>query len=169
MPESTVYLNIPSGKIVYRRQYDLPNKVLPELQKQIDEWSQDGIIKFAPLGTPFNTAILCVPKKYSNGNLTKLRFCMDMQPLNLLLPDITHDNHELPLIWDIFHKMKNACIFTTLDLKSCFHKFHIFEDHQNHTAFTFINKQYCFIGSPFNIKFLSAHVQRCMQILFHDV
>ena len=154
-----VYLNIPSGKVVYHRQYDLLNKVLPELQKQIDEWLQDGIIKFAPLVTPFNTAILCVPKKDSDGNLTKLRFCMDMQPLNLLLPDITHDNHELPLIWDIFHKMKNACIFTTLDLKSCFHKFHIFEDHQNHTAFTFINKQYCFISSPFGIKFLSAHVQ----------
>ena len=65
--------------------------------------------------------------------------------------------------------MKNACIFTTLDLKSCFHKFRIFEDHQNRTAFTFMNKQYCFIGSPFGIKFLSAHVQRCMQILFHDI
>ena len=169
MPESIVYLNIPPSKVVYRRQYDLPNKVLPELQKQIDEWLQDGIIKFAPPGTPFNTAILCVPKKDSDGNLTKLRFCMDMRPLNLLLPDITHDNHELPLIRDIFHKMKNAAIFTTLDLKSCFHKFRIFEDHQNRTAFTFMNKQYCFIGSPFGIKFLSAHIQRCMQILFHDV
>ncbi|KAG2217214.1 hypothetical protein INT45_013959, partial [Circinella minor] len=169
MPESMVYLNIPSGKVVYRHQYDLPNKVLPKLQEQIDEWLQDGIIKFAPPGTPYNNAILCVPKKDSNGNMTKLRFCMDMRPLNLLLPDITHDNHELPLIRDIFHKMKNASIFTTLDLKSCFHKFRIFEDHQNRTSFTFMNKQYCFIGSPFRIKFLSAHVQRCMQILFHDV
>jgi hypothetical protein len=53
--------------------------------------------------------------------------------LNKVLPV---DNHQLPLINDIFNSMSCAVIFSTLGLKSAFNQFSVNKDDQIKTTFT---------------------------------
>jgi hypothetical protein len=62
--------------------------------------------------------------------------------------------------------MHGAAVFTTLDLKSAFHRFQIHPDDQHKTTFTNKGRQYMFQGAPFGIKTMSAKYQRVVNQVF---
>jgi hypothetical protein len=71
------------------------------------------------------------------------------RPISTYLPD---DRYPLPLINDIFTKLSGAKIFSTIDLKSAFHRFKINEDDRHKTSFTSVDgKYYMFRGCPFGM------------------
>jgi hypothetical protein len=169
LPQAEVQLDT-AGKTVYRRQYPLADKHMPVIADTIAKWLADGIIKEAPADVygRWNNPLTLAPKKDAAGNKTKHRLCLDPRALNILLPD---DNFALPLIDDIFRKVKQANIFTTLDLTQAFHRLPIYEPHQVHTTFTspIDGKAYCFVSMPFGIKTTSSKFQRCMNVLLGDL
>lgn len=87
--------------------------------------------------------------------------------MNLLLPE---DWFQLPLIRDVFEKVGQANVFTTLDITQAFHRLPIHEPDQIKTSFPPVDgKSYMFIGCPFGIKTTSSKFQRVMNVLFNDL
>src|SRR5579871_2854906 len=96
------------------------------------------------------------PKKDADGNVILEYPCLDLRHLNKLLPD---NRYPIPLIKDIFKTLSGAVIFSTLDLKNAYHRFHIKLEDQHKTVFTWCNEQLMFIGAPFGLKLMSSKFQ----------
>ncbi|SAM02958.1 hypothetical protein, partial, partial [Absidia glauca] len=157
--------NTPSDKVNYR-QYPIPHKLFPVVDQAVQTWLADGTIVRAPVNTSWNSPITLAPKKDEFGQATGKRPCLDPRHINKFIPD---DNYPLPLIRDIFQKLAGSTVFTTLDLKSAFHRFLIHPDDQHKTTFTHNGRQYMFQGCPFGLKPLSAKFQRVMHFIFDDM
>ncbi|KAG2192487.1 hypothetical protein INT47_002166 [Mucor saturninus] len=166
VPEFVIRLDTPPGKIAYRSQYPIPVTLLPVLREQVKSWLRDEVIGVAPVNTAWNSPITFAPKKGADRvTFSEKCPCLDTRHLNLLLEDC---RYPLPNIQEIFQKMSGAKVFTTLDLKAAFHRFKVFEEHKQKTAFTVEGKQYQFVGCPFGLKTISSIFQRVMHIIFHD-
>ncbi|SAM00081.1 hypothetical protein [Absidia glauca] len=148
------------------RQYPIALTLQPLVDEAVATWKADGTIVDAPIDTTWNSPITLAPKKDEHGNVTGHRPCLDPRHINKHLPD---DVYPLPLIKDIFESMHGATVFTTLDLKSAFHRFKIHPDDQHKTTFTHRGRQYMFQEAPFGLKPLSAKFQRVMHTIFHGL
>ncbi|CEJ00528.1 hypothetical protein RMCBS344292_14581 [Rhizopus microsporus] len=165
IPEAVVRLDTPKGKYVNVRQYPIANNMMPIFDEAVKTWLENGVIVPAP-PTPWNSPITFASKKDINGNKTDFRPCIDPRKINMLLES---DNFPLPLIDDIFHDLAGCTIFTSLDLKSAFHRLPIYEPHQIKTAFTHRNRQYMFRSAPFGLKHVSSHFMRVMKLILNDL
>ncbi|KAG0770939.1 hypothetical protein G6F22_016941 [Rhizopus arrhizus] len=130
-------------------------------------WLDDGIIVPAK-PSAWNLPMTVTFKKNLDGTKTdKIRLVLDPRMLNKVLPV---DNHQLPLINDIFNSMTDAVVFSTLDLKSAFNQFPVFGPDQHKTTFTAPNNlQYMYRGAPFGISTISQLFSRIMLNLFKDL
>lgn len=111
--EVTMSIVVKEERPIYNRPRRLP---LPEreiVEKQIEEWLNDGIIETC--SSEYASAVLVVRKK--DGSL---RVCIDYRKVNEI---IIKDRYPLPLIEDQLDKLKDAKLFTTLDLRNGF--FHV--------------------------------------------
>jgi len=163
---AVIRLPTPEGVSKYKRQYQLPFKAADKVTELVNSWLDDNVIGIAPSDTTFNTPIFIIPKKDEFGNKTDVRPCLDFRPLNEILPN---DCFPLPKISDIFESLAGAQYFSTLDLKSAYHRLPIHPDDQHKTAFTWNNIQYIFKRAPFGIKTLPAKFQRIITMLFQDL
>ncbi|CDH61116.1 hypothetical protein RO3G_16746 [Lichtheimia corymbifera JMRC:FSU:9682] len=163
LDESIITLDTGKHKPVYKRQYPIPIALEPVLQETIDQWLADGTIEPATVNSSWNSPLTFAPKKDAYGNYTGKRPCLDPRHINRLIAD---DRHPLPLIRDIFHGLNGASVFTTLDLKSAFHRFKIRPEDRHKTAFTVKSQQYMFRGCPFGLKPISSKFQRVMDKVF---
>ena len=121
------------------------------------ELLDEGIIKAS--NSPWNFPIWIVPKKQDKSEIQKWRIFIDYRKLN----DISYpDKFPLPQINDIFDSLKNAKIFTTLDLASGFHQIPIAPTDQPKTAFSTHNAHYKFCKMPFGLLNAPATFQRIM-------
>lgn len=162
LPESVVHLNTPANEVVHKRQYPVAYKMIEPIDAVIRQWLEDGVIELAPVGTTFNTPIFAVPKKDAEGRKTLCRVCADFRALNALLPD---DSHPLPLIKDIFSALAGSAVYTTLDIKTAFHRFLIAPEDRAKTCFTWQHTQYVFVRAPFGLKTLPSIFQRAIQLI----
>ncbi|KAG1223989.1 hypothetical protein G6F67_009571 [Rhizopus microsporus] len=103
--------------------------MMPIFDEAVKTWLENGVIIRAP-PSPWNSPITFAPKKDANGNPTDYRPCIDPRKINALLES---DNYPLPLIDDIFHDLAGSTIFTSLDLKSAFHRLPIRKSDQHHS------------------------------------
>jgi hypothetical protein len=165
LPSSQVKLDTPSMPTdrTNHRQYPIPVKLQPLVDDAVNQWLADGTIVDAPIDTTWNSPLTLAPKKDEKGFVTGHRPCLDPRHINKHLQD---DIFPLPLIKDIFESMHGAAVFTTLDLKSAFHRFQIHPEDQHKTTFTNKGRQYMFQGAPFGLKTLSAKFQRVMNEVF---
>jgi len=61
-----------------------------------------------------------------------LRLCVDYRELN----KVTKKNrYPLPRIEDLFDQLQDACVFSSLDLRNCYHQLRVKEDHKERTVF----------------------------------
>lgn len=163
LPESVVRLDTGDAPPVHKRQYPIAVAMQPILQETIDRWLHDGTIEEAPADSKWNSPLTFAPKKDAYGKYTGKRPCLDPRGINNLIQD---DTHPLPLICDIFNSLDGAQVFTTLDLKSAFHRFEIHPDDRHKTTFTVGRQRYMFRGCPFGLKPISSKFQRVMDIIF---
>src|SRR5262249_16322577 len=49
--DSIAHLKTPPGKVVYQRQYTIPQKMVEPIDKIIHQWLDEGVIERAPVGT----------------------------------------------------------------------------------------------------------------------
>jgi hypothetical protein len=75
------------------------------MDEAVLNWYKDGTIVKAGVNTSWNSPLTLAPKKDADGKKSKKRPCLDPRHLNLLLPD---DKYPLPLIRDIFEKLRGA-------------------------------------------------------------
>ena len=166
LPESVVKLVTNDNKASFVRQYPLARKNQPAVDETVQGWIRAGVVKPTKVGCQWNSPLLAVQKKDSEGNLTSVRVCLDPRKINEKLID---DKYPIPDIKQLLGKIEGNCIFSTLDLVSSYHQFKIDDGDQEKTAFTWNNCQYMFVGAPFGIKTMTSVFQRVTSRLFGDM
>jgi len=91
--------------------YPLSQKQLEALRKYLDDMLKQG--KISPSKSPAGTPILFVPKP--DG---RLRLVVDYRGLNKVT---IHNKYPIPLMTELRDQVRDAQIFTKLDLKAGFH------------------------------------------------
>ena len=84
---------------------------LKELKFQLQELLEKGFIR--PSVSPWGAPVLFVKKKYGT-----LRLCIDYRQWNKLT---VKNKYLLPRIDDLFNQLKDASIFSKIDLRSGYH------------------------------------------------
>ncbi|UYV82711.1 hypothetical protein LAZ67_22000653 [Cordylochernes scorpioides] len=105
-----VKINTTTDKIIALRPYRVPLHDQQEIQTQIEQMLQYGII--APSVSPYASPITLVTKR----DKTK-RFCIDYRKLNeIIAPDVP----PLPLIETILDKLSKAKYYSSVDIASAY-------------------------------------------------
>jgi len=145
----------PIKQIAYRLSHIQLTALKEELKKLIDK----GLI--SPSHSPWSSPIVLVPKK--NG---RWRLYVDYRLIN----NITiKDVYSLPKIQEIFDALKDATIFSTIDLFSGYHQIPMLVDDQEVISFTTKYGNYYFKVMPFGLTNAPATFQREMNRIFFDL
>ncbi|GFT20331.1 retrovirus-related Pol polyprotein from transposon 297 [Trichonephila clavipes] len=139
------------------RRLSLPEK--REVEKQIDEWLEQGIIRESC--SDFSSPVVVCKKK--DGTM---RLCIDYRKLN---KKIVKDRYPLPIIEEVLDKLGNGEIFTTLDLKNAFFHVNVDEASRKYTAFVTETGQYEFLKVPFGLSISSNYFQRYINYVFREL
>jgi hypothetical protein len=100
---------------ISKRPYRMSVEELKELKKQLTELQEAGYIRSN--SSPYGAPVLFVQKKDGSQ-----RMCVDYRSLN----DVTVKNkYQLPRIKDLFDQMRDARIFSKIDLRSGYHQMKI--------------------------------------------
>ena len=79
------------------------------------------------------------------------------------------DANAIPIIQEIFDALKDAVIFSTIDLFSGYHQIPMYEINQEITSFTTKFGNYYFKVMPFGLTNAPATFQREMNRIFFDL
>jgi hypothetical protein len=93
--------------------------------------------------SPWGALVLFMKKKYKT-----LRLCIDFKQLNKVT---VKNKYPLPRIDDLFDQLKDAKIFSKIDLSSIYHQVRIKEDYINKTDFRTRYGHYEFTVVPFGL------------------
>ncbi|GFW03131.1 retrovirus-related Pol polyprotein from transposon 17.6 [Trichonephila clavipes] len=100
-------ITVTDDKPIYHSPRWLPFTEHDIVDKQIDEWTQNGVIE--PCSSAYASQVLVVHKKDGSP-----RVCIDFRKLNRVL---VKDHYPLPLIEDILDKLQDTRVFSTIDLR----------------------------------------------------
>jgi len=132
------------------------------LQDEVAARMKEGIIgETDPGRAPYVSHPLVVPKKGSDGKYTEKRFCIDYRKIN---KHTIKDKYNLPTLETCLH-MREAYVFSKIDLKAAFWQIPIHKNDQIKTGFQVDNKVYYFKVMPFGM----SNAPACMQRLIDKV
>jgi hypothetical protein len=115
---------------VLRKQYRLSYAEKEILAVQMEKRKAAGFMR--PSMLKYGVSVTMPPKKDEFGNWTLKRPCCDYRMLNKIL---VTDRYVLPTPGDIFDNIKDAGVYTTLDLRWGFHQVRVAEKDVPKTAF----------------------------------
>ncbi|SNX86123.1 related to retrotransposon nucleocapsid protein [Melanopsichium pennsylvanicum] len=134
-------------------------KEMEELRKYLDENLAKGFIR--PSKSPARSPVLFVPKK--DGSL---RLCVDYRGLN----EITIKNRApLPLIEEQLFLLRNAKVYTKLDLKAAYNLVRIADGDEWKTAFGTQLGLYEYLVMPFGLANAPSHFQSLINSIYRDI
>lgn len=148
---------------VYTKSYRYPAIHTEEVDRQMNEMLEQGIIKHS--SSPYNSPIWVVPKKEDKVGNKEWRIVIDYRKLNAITED---DRYPIPVIDDILDKLGRANYFTTLDLTKGFYQIEVDPKDREKTAFSTTNGHYEFIRMPFGLKNAPATFQRMMNNVLRE-
>ncbi|GFV62571.1 putative blastopia polyprotein, partial [Trichonephila clavipes] len=105
--EIELSITVTYDKQIYHSPRRLPFTERDIVDKQIDEWTQNGFIE--PCSSAYASQVLVVRKKDGRP-----RVCIDFRKLNRVL---VKDHCPLPLIEDILDKLQDTRVVSTIDLR----------------------------------------------------
>ena len=137
--------------------YRMAPEKLVELKKQLTELLEKGFIR--PSVSPWGAPVLFMRKK--DGSM---RLCIDFRKLN----QVTIKNkYPLPRIDDLFNQLRNAKIFSKIDLRSRYHQLKIKAEDIAKTTFKTRFGHYEFLVMPFGLTNALAVFMDLMNRIFH--
>jgi hypothetical protein len=116
---------MPGAAPISKAPYRMSTPELKELQLQLEELLKKGYVR--PSVSPWGAPVLFVKKK--DGTL---RLCIDFRQLNKVT---VKNKYPLPRIDDLFDQLKDAKIFSKIDLRSGYHQVRIKDEDISKTAF----------------------------------
>src|SRR5437588_8063459 len=138
--------------------YPLSGKQLEALRIYLDEMLKQG--KIVRSQSPAGAPILFVPKPDS-----RLRLCVDYRNLNKLT---IHNKYPMPLMNELRDQVKDATIFTKLDLKDGYHLIRIKKGDEWKTAFRTRYGLYQYNVMPFGLVNAPATFQDMMNQVLRE-
>lgn len=144
---------------VAQRPRRLAPKEQEEVDQQIEEWLQQGIIRVS--FSEYSSPLVLVRKK--DGSL---RVCVDYRLLNRKM---IKDEYPLPIIDDLIDKLATAKVFTALDLKNGYFHLRVNEESIKYTSFVTQKGQYEFLRTPFGLATCPKVFTRFISIIFRDL
>ncbi|KAL6062843.1 Retrovirus-related Pol poly from transposon [Balamuthia mandrillaris] len=166
LPEGTIRLDTGDHPPIFKHQYPIPEVWHSSINEQLEEWYRHKVIIDAPMDSPWNSPILCVPKKDANGNWTSARTCIDPRAINPIIMDI---HFHIPGILAVVEYVIGFRIASSLDLVWSFMQLLIFGPHQIKLTFTWRGRRFCFRGAPFGVKIVPAAMQRLLAAVLKDL
>ena len=149
-------INTGNAKPIRQMPRPVPHHRKAEVDKQIDEMLQMGVIE--PSDSEWASPILMVQK--ADGTL---RFCVDYRKLNAVTK---HDSFPLPNINDCLASLgSHSEYFSTLDMKSGYWQVEMEKSSQEKAAFTTHRGLFKPVVQPFGPKGGVAHFSRIMTAL----
>ncbi|GFV85270.1 retrovirus-related Pol polyprotein from transposon 17.6 [Trichonephila clavipes] len=130
-----------------------------EVNKQIEEWLNEGIIR--PSSAGYASPIVMVKKKDGSS-----RMCIDYRKLNQKL---VKDKFPLPIIEDVLDTLQEAKVYSTLDLRNGFFHVDVDEDCRKYTSFIVPDGQFEFNKVPFGLSTSPGVFQRYVSSIFRDL
>jgi hypothetical protein len=149
---------MPGAAPVSKAPYRMSAPELKELQLQLEELLKKGYI--CPSVSPWGAPVLFVKKK--DGTL---RLCIDFRQLNKVT---VKNKYPLPRIDDLFDQLKDAKIFSKIDLRSGYHQVRIKDEDINKTAFRTRYGHYEFTVVPFGLSNAPVVFMSLMNGVFRD-
>ncbi|GFX25296.1 retrovirus-related Pol polyprotein from transposon 17.6 [Trichonephila clavipes] len=130
-----------------------------EVNKQIEEWLNEGIIR--PSSAEYACPIVMVKKKDGSS-----RMCIDYRKLN---QKHVKDKFSLPIIEDVLDTLQEAKVYSTLDLLNGFFHVDVDEDCRKYTSFIVPDGQFEFNKVPFGLSTSPGVFQRYVSSIFRDL
>ncbi|GFW16315.1 hypothetical protein TNCV_4264801 [Trichonephila clavipes] len=130
-----------------------------EVNKQIEEWLNEGIIR--PSSAEYASPIVMVKKKDGSS-----RMCIDYRKLNQKL---VKDKFPLPIIEDVLNTLQEAKVYSTLDLRNGFFHVDVDVDCRKYTSFIVPDGQFEFNKVPFGLSTSPGVFQRYVSSIFRDL
>lgn len=146
-------------KPVFSRPRKLPVPEEEEVEKQVQKWLSEGIIR--PSCSDFCSPVTLVGKK--DG--TK-RLCIDFRRIN---KQIVKDRYPLPIIEHQIDRLQDSVVFSTLDLENGFFHVPIKERSKKYTGFVVKDGQYEFNRVPFGLYNSPSVFQRFINVVFRPL
>jgi hypothetical protein len=140
--------------------YALSEKELIALREYLEEMLRTG--KIRPSKSPAGSPILFVPKPNGKG----LRLCVDYRGLNKIT---VLNRYPLPLMDELRDRVKDAKIFTKMDLKTGFNLVRIKDGDEWKTAFRTRYGLFEYLVMPFGLANAPATFQGMMNDIFRDL
>lgn len=158
-------IKTPSGtQPIYQKPYRLPYAQKEEINEQIKQLEQNGII--VPSESPWNAPLLIVPKKADASGNKKYRVVVDFRKLNNIT---VGDAFPMPDITSILDQLGKAKYFSCLDLASGYHQIPIHPMDMEKTAFSTDKGHYEFNRMCFGLKGAPATFQRLMNRVLNGI
>jgi hypothetical protein len=142
---------------IHKALYCMAPDELKELKEQLQELLDRGFIR--PSVSPWGAPVLYVKKK--DGTM---RLCIDYQELNRIT---IKNKYPLPRIEDLFDQLKEAKVFSKIDLRSGYHQLKIKEKDVQKTAIRTRYGHYEFRVMPSEVTNATSVFMDLMNRVFH--
>jgi hypothetical protein len=173
-PRRAVSHSIPlidGARPVQIRPYRLTPELKDEVEKQIAEMLQSGVIR--PSNSNFASPLIMVRKKDHTW-----RPCVDYRHLNELT---VKSKYPLPVIDELLDELSGACWFSKLDLRAGYHQILLTEGdehktafHTHHGHFEFTVMAFGLTGAPATFqaemnRTLAPYLRKSVLVFFDDI